>query len=225
MIIIKTKKFQKICYVVKYPDNFAENEKYPLIVFLHGAGGRGKDISCVKSNPFFTETEKFKFKAVVFAPQCYTDSWFDIFEQLGDFIDFAVEQPYIDKERVYLIGASMGGYATWQMAMTKPEVFAAVVPICGGGMYWNAARLKNMGVWAFHGSEDQVVFCEESKKMVDAINRADGRQAKLTICDGVGHYSWRNAYNCRELFDWLFAQKRSGREIEESRYNNSEQFG
>lgn len=222
---METQSFKRIQYVIKYPEYFSESEKYPLIVFLHGAGGRGTDISCVKNNPFFIETEKFKFNAVVFAPQCYADSWFDIFEQLGDFVDFAIAQPYIDKDKVYLIGASMGGYATWQMAMTKPEVFAAVVPICGGGMYWNAARLKNMGVWAFHGSEDQVVFCEVSKKMIEAIHSAGGRRAKLTICDGVGHYSWRNAYNCRELFDWLFSQKRSAEEIEESKYNNSEQFG
>lgn len=222
---METQSFKRIQYVIKYPEHFSESEKYPLIIFLHGAGGRGTDISCVKNNPFFTETEKFKFDAVVFAPQCYVDSWFDIFERLGSFVDFAAAQPYIDKGKVYLIGASMGGYATWQMAMTKPEVFAAVVPICGGGMYWNAARLKNMGVWAFHGSEDQIVFCEESKKMIEAIRSAGGQRAKLTICDGVGHNSWINAYNCHELFDWLFSQKRSAEEIEKSKYNNSEQFG
>ena len=155
---MEVKQFQQIRYVEKYPEDFVEYEKYPLLIFLHGAGGRGDDITRIINNPFFTETEKFNLQAVVFAPQCYADSWFDIFEQLGEFIDFAVGHPTIDQERVYLIGASMGGYAAWQMAMTKPETFAAVVPICGGGMYWNAKRLKNMGIWAFHGSADQTCF-------------------------------------------------------------------
>lgn len=85
-----------------------------------------------------------------------------------------IEQDYVDKKRVYLIGASMGAYATWQMAMTRPDIFSAIVPICGGGMCWNAARLKEMGVWAFHGVLDNIVLPEESIKMVNAVNKNGG---------------------------------------------------
>ena len=99
----------------------------------------------------------------------------------------------------------MGGYAVWQLAMSRPQLYAAIVPICGGGMYWNAAKLKTLPVWAFHGSIDDVVYLEESQKMVNAVNRAGGN-AKLTICDNVCHNSWLNAYNSKELFDWLFTQ-------------------
>ena len=69
----------------------------------------------------------------------------------------------MDKSRVYVVGASMGGYATWQLAMSRPELFAAIIPICGGGMYWNAGRLIHMGVWVFHGEEDITVLPQESK--------------------------------------------------------------
>lgn len=202
----QVKKFEKLSYVLALPQNFDNKQKYPAIILLHGAGGRGTDIQPVLDNPYFTETEVHNLKAVSFAPQCYANTWFDIFEQLQEFIEFVINEPYVDKERVYLIGASMGGFATWQMAMTHPEWFAAIVPICGGGMYWNAERLKNMGVWAFHGEVDDVVFPEESKKMVDYVNKKGGN-ARLTICEGVCHTSWLNAYRSRELFDWLFAQR------------------
>ncbi len=218
------RRYKSISYVLRQPENFSEDEKYPAIILLHGAGGRGTDIQPILDNPYFTETEKFNHRAVSFAPQCYANTWFDMFEQLQEFIDFAINQPYVDKERVYLFGASMGGYATWQMAMTHPEWFAAIVPICGGGMYWNAERLKNMGVWAFHGEVDDVVFPEESRKMVDYVNMKGGN-AKLTVVDGVCHNSWLNAYNCEELFDWLFEQKLSEAYLGDGGYNDVKRFG
>ena len=218
------KQHEKFNYVLGLPENFDENKKYPAIILLHGAGGRGTDIKPVLTNPYFMETEKYNYEVVSFAPQCYSDTWFDIFEQLQEFIEFAINEPYVDEERIYLMGASMGGYATWQMGMSRPELFAAIVPICGGGMYWNAMRLKNVGVWAFHGEVDDVVFPEESKKMVDYVN-AKGGNAKLTICEGVCHTSWLNAYNCTEMFEWLFAQKVGHEFVRTEGFDDVEKFG
>lgn len=219
-----TLKYEKLDYILSVPDDFSEDGKYPLIVFLHGAGGRGTDINMIYSNPYFEITSKYEFEAVTFAPQCYANSWFDIFEELQDFIKFAVSHKFIMTEKVYLVGASMGGYAVWQMAMTMPRLFAAIVPVCGGGMYWNAGRLKNIKVWAYHGSEDKTVFVEESVKMVDAVNAAGG-DARLTICDGVGHNSWINAYNNKDLFQWLFAQTNNNEVCEVKGFDNQEMFG
>lgn len=94
----------------------------------------------------------------------------------------------MDQSRVYIIGVSMGAYATWQMCMSHPDWFSAAVPICGGGMYWDAQRLRNLPVWAFHGALDTVVLPSESKKMVDAVNQKGGN-AKLTIFEKDGHNS------------------------------------
>lgn len=217
-------KHNELDYIISVPDDFSEEKIYPAVIFLHGAGGRGRNIEMIETNPYFQITDKYELEMVTFAPQCYANSWFDIFEQLSDFVNDMLKNKYVDKDRVYVAGASMGGYATWQMAMAHPELFAAIVPVCGGGMYWNAGRLKDMGVWAYHGSEDPVVFPEESRKMVDAVNNAGGH-AKLTICDGVSHNSWINAYSNRELFDWLMSQKRSDYHSEEDKYNNQEDFG
>lgn len=220
----QSKKFEKLSYIQMIPEGFSENKKYPVIFFLHGAGGRGTDIEKLETNPYFTETEKEEREIITFAPLCYATTWFDIFEQLGRFMLEIRKLPYVDTERFYVMGASMGGYAAWQMAMTWSNFFAAVVPICGGGMYWNAWRLSKMGVWAFHGSEDKTVFPEESQKMVNAINAAGGN-AKLTICEGVGHKVWLNAYNSKELFAWLLEQKRTTLPTKQDDYTDAVKFG
>lgn len=218
--------FKDINYIIKYPENFDENKKSPTILFLHGAGSRGNDIEKVKNNPFFTITKSHKdFEFAVFAPQCSTNTWFDLFEQLEEFAEFISKQSYVDSEKLYCMGPSMGGYATWQLAMSKPELFAAVVPICGGGMYWNAGRLANMGVWAFHGGKDNVVFCEESKKMVDAVNNCGGT-AKLTVYPEAMHDSWTATYENRDVFNWLLKHKLHDSKASDSdKYNDSKIYG
>lgn len=221
---MKEYRYKNLQYVVHFPEDFKLDKKYPIILLLTGAGSRGKDISLVRSSLFFEATENFQLNTVIFAPQCYADSWFDIFEQLIEFVEEMIHRTYVDADRVYLIGSSMGAYAVWQLAMSRPELFAAIVPICGGGMYWNAVRLKHMGVWAFHGNEDSIVLCEESQKMVDSINR-NGGSARLTIWKGVGHDSWVKTYQYQKLYEWLFRQKKSEYLPERSLKENPEQFG
>lgn len=194
-------------YVTQFPEKFSASQKYPLLIYIHGAGGRGGEIEELYNDNFFDVAKEQNLNVVSVAPKCYEDNWFSIFEQLHEFLLHMIHQDYIDKSRVYVMGASMGGYTTWQLAMSWPELFAAIVPICGGGMYWNAGRLKDMGVWAFHGSEDPVVFCEESKKMVDAVNAAGGN-AKLTVYEGVEHASWVNTFQNQEMWTWLLEQKK-----------------
>lgn len=219
----KILRYKEIDYVIRYPEKFSENEKYPLLFYIHGAGGRGRDIDLIYNHSFFTETDKYNLNAVSVVPQCYEDSWFSIFEQLQDFVVFAINQDFIDKERVYVMGSSMGGYTTWQLAMSRPELFAAIVPICGGGMYWNAARMLNMGVWAFHGSDDTTVYPDESRKMVRSLNNKGGN-AKLTIYEGEGHNAWTPTFNNEEMWNWLFTQK-NHYAATENEYNDVVKFG
>ena len=144
---------------------------------------------------------------MVFAPLCSRDSWFDLFEHLRDLVAEIYNSPYTDRERIYLMGNSMGGYGTWQLAMSLPNVFAAAVPICGGGMYWNARRLADLPVWAFHGEKDTEVLPEESKKMVEAVRRSNG-EARLTLYAENGHDAWTDTYRNKEVFDWLLSHRR-----------------
>ena len=133
---------------------------------------------------------------------------FDVFEQLQAFIKWVYSSDFCDKERVYLMGASMGGYATWQMAMSLPELFAAIVPICGGGMYWNAHRLPDVPVWAFHGDADTVVPPVNSYELCDRLKAAGGN-VRLTVFHGVDHNSQPYAYETTNVIEWLVASKRT----------------
>lgn len=197
--------FEEMKYIVSYPKDFIESRKYPVILFLHGAGSRGFDTSLLKTNPYFTITDTFKdFPFVSVAPQCHENTWFDLFETLKKLVLDIEKRTFIDKSRIYLMGASMGGYAVWQLAMSMPEHFAAIVPICGGGMYWNAGRLANMPVWAFHGGEDKYVLPDESQRMIDAVNK-NGGKAKLTIYPENAHDAWSDTYSNREVYSWLLA--------------------
>ncbi len=200
--------FKKISYLVSYPDDYQPGQVCPLAIYLHGAGGRGDDVWKLKGFPLMAKREwGRKMPFIIFSPQCYADTWFEIFEQMLGVIDHARHLEGVDTSRVYLIGASMGGYACWQAAISRPEWFAAAVPICGGGMVWCGPRLKDVPVWAFHGALDPTVNVMESIQMVHSVNEFGG-SAKLTIYPDLSHNSWDRALDTDELYDWLLSHQK-----------------
>lgn len=215
----------KLRYVVRYPKGYDKNKKYPVIIFLHGAGTRGNDISVLSSGGFFSITERYEnFPFISIAPLCSENTWFDVWEQLKSLVEVIAQCPFVDNTRMYLMGGSMGGYATWQLAMSMPDYFAAIVPICGGGMYWNAGRLINVPVWAFHGAKDTTVLPEESVKMVDAINKLGGK-AKLTIYQENGHDAWSDTFSNYNVFSWLLENQINNNLMHIDKYNNPQKHG
>ena len=205
--------FQKIdgldC-VVDYPKDYNKDKKYPVIIFLHGAGTRDTDINALSQGAFFKNAQEFSDNSVILiAPFCSgQNTWFDLLETLKRCVINIYNQPHTDKTRFYLTGNSMGGYGTWQLAMSMPELFSAIVPICGGGMYWNAERLKNVPIWAFHGEKDPIVLVRESEVLVNAVNRFGGK-AKLTIYPDLEHDCWTATYNNKEVFSWMLSNSKS----------------
>ena len=184
-------------------------EDLPLIVHLHGSGSRGNELSQMGiAGPLAEITNGRRLGAVFVAPQCHCDKWFELFDVLLEFIDTMRNSEGIDKTRVYLTGISMGAYGAWETAMSRPDWFAALVAVCGGGMYWNAGKLKDLPIWAFHGALDNVVYPEESIKMVSAVNR-NGGNAKITIYPHTDHSAWVPAFQEDEMWNWMFSQKRS----------------
>jgi len=199
----EVEKFKSISYLIRYPVGYKKGSKYPVILFFHGAGSRGDDIEILKGNPYFTITEKHEnFPFITVAPQCHEDTWFDLFCILKDFVNEIVFSEYTDSKRIYLMGASMGAYAVWQIAMSMPDVFSAIVPICGGGMYWNSKKLINLNIWAFHGEKDTVVYPQESIRMIEKIND-NGGNAKLTLYKDNEHDAWTDTYSNPKIFEWL----------------------
>ncbi len=219
------KVFETMQYILRYPRNFDAGKRWPLILFLHGAGTRGKQIAKLQDNVFFPLTTGLAdFPFVVAAPHCSVNTWFDCFEELRRFACEMAKLPFVDSERVYLMGASMGGYGAWQLAMSLPELFAAAVPICGGGMYWNAARLVNVPIWAFHGQLDPTVNVEESIRMVNAVNTRGGR-ARLTVYPENAHNAWSDTFRNPEVYTWLLAQKKAHTKEAEDAYRDGKRFG
>lgn len=192
----------KLNYLRFEPADFSEDKKYPTIIHFHGAGSRGDDVSILQEQSIICYAKSAdNFPFVMFLPQCSANTWFDAFEQLRAFVKTIVALPYVDKKNLFLSGVSMGGYASWQMLMSEPNIFRKAVICCGGGMYWNAARIKTP-VWVFHGIEDPTVFVEESRKMVEAVNR-NGGEAKLTEYEDVGHNCWEKTYSNPEIYKWM----------------------
>ena len=157
MIVLQ---FDNIRYIVSKPLGFKETERYPTVIFMHGAGTRGDNIEKLSRNPFFKDHNILLKEAIIYAPLCSEDTWFDIFESVRRFARFVSENKNTDKSRLYLVGASMGAYAVWQMLRSDPELYAAAIPICGGGMYWNAEKK----MW-FRKSKKSLFLLKNSVKM------------------------------------------------------------
>jgi predicted peptidase len=128
--------------------------------------------------------------------------WPNFIEKIMALIDETIETYDVDTSRIYLTGLSMGGYGTWALACTYPERFAAIAPICSGGMPFVAHTMADIPVWAFHGEKDDVVPLSESQMMVDAVNEAGGN-AKLTVYPDLAHDSWTQTYDNPKLYEWF----------------------
>ncbi|MDT8303855.1 MAG: prolyl oligopeptidase family serine peptidase [Sedimentisphaerales bacterium] len=192
-------------YLLFLPEDYGKKrQKWPLMVFLHGAGERGNVLNkvAVHGPPKIVKNKK-DFPFILVSPQCPEgDWWTEKVEVLINLVDDIAARYKVDKKRIYLTGLSMGGYGTWALASAYPERFAAIAPICGGGSRIMSLRLKDIPIWVFHGGKDTVVPLEESEEMVNAIRKRGG-DVKFTIYPDAGHDSWTESYNNQELYDWF----------------------
>lgn len=200
------------CKDSKYPFNFVSYAPedivsgLPLIIQLHGAGERGDDLSLVDVHGFSHLLKERDYPCVTVMPQCPSDTfWAAHVESLVTFIGQMIEEFGADRNRVYLTGLSMGGFGTWYTAMARPELFAAIAPVCGGGMPWNAGVLT-MPVWAFHGAQDTTVSPVYSDEMIEKL-RLTNKDVRYTRSDSYGHNVWQIAYTS-ELMEWLLSRSK-----------------
>ena len=200
-------------YVKYLPKDFDGNKKYPLVIFLHGAGERGDDLDLAMRHGYmkYVREEGKEYPFIFVGPQCPKDKYWGCYtESLLAFIDDICKTLPVDEKRIYLTGLSMGGTGTWMLAMADPDRFAAIAPICGSGIYWHGTVLANakLPIFMYHGDCDDTVPFYESANMLRAINRHGHNNAKLKICYGVGHNAWDYAYTDDELLEWMLAQSK-----------------
>jgi predicted peptidase len=202
-------------YLLFLPKGYDAHDakRWPLIMFLHGAGERGTDIwrTAVHGPTKFIEKNP-DFPFIFVSPQCPEGhKWSD--EIVLGLLDSVIAQYAVDTNRIYLTGLSMGGYGTWSLATTYPERFAAVAPICGGegnigavltmSDKAKAPALKKLPIWAFHGGKDPVVAVEESERMVKILKESGNSDVNLTVYPEASHNSWTETYNNPALYQWF----------------------
>lgn len=227
-------KSDTLLYQLLKPAGKKQRKKFPLILFLHGAGERGNDNAkqLKHGSSFFLKDENRKaFPAYVVFPQCpEADYWASVTIdrsalplQLGfdyqrpltkslqlvmDLVNRLITSENIDINRIYIVGLSMGGMGTFEAVYHYPHLFAAAIPICGGGdVVAYGKKGSMMPLWVFHGDADNVVEVKHSRQMVSTI-REFSSSIKYTEYPGVGHNSWDNVFAETELLPWLFSQKR-----------------
>jgi predicted peptidase len=199
-------------YLLYLPSEYRDkvNKKWPLILYLHGVGERGNKLNELKKHgiPKIVENHN-DFPFMTISPQCPIDTlWFDHYVGLKVLLDELIGSYNVDIKRIYLTGNSMGGYGTWGLALEDPGRFAAMAPICGGGLTEKVCDLKDVPVWGFHGEKDDLVKLEEGQKMVDAL-KACGGNVRLTVYPNVGHDSWTQTYDNPELYEWFLQNVRA----------------
>jgi predicted peptidase len=191
-------------------------QRWPLILFLHGAGERGTNLAKVKIHgPPKIVARRADFPFIVVSPQCPDNEIWSP-RALLTLLDEVTRRHRVDTNRVYLTGLSMGGYGTWKLGLTHPERFAAIAPVCGGGETIDAflfgphhqRALRTLGVWAFHGAKDPVVAREESERMISALKKAGCEDVKFTLYPEADHDSWTETYDNPALYDWFLQHER-----------------
>lgn len=216
-----------LLYRQLFPDN-AQMKKYPLVIFLHGAGERGNDNEAQLKwgvNNFASDKEMKLYPAIVVAPQCPAgDRWSNFsntnrgkmniqaeaskpMQLLINLIQRIKQTMPVDTNRIYITGLSMGGFGTFDALTRLPGLFAAAVPVCGGGDESKAEVISKTPVWIFHGAQDPTVNPEYSINMAAALRKVGGHPG-LTLYPETGHFSWIPAYSDPMMIEWMFSQRK-----------------
>ena len=214
-----------LLYRQLFPD-YDTLRKYPLVIFLHGSGERGNDNEAQLKwgvNNFATDEMMKLHPAFVIAPQCPANKGWSNFsntnngkmmlqpspsksmEMVIELIHELMKKLPVDTNRIYITGLSMGGFGTYDAMSRYPGLFAAAVPVCGGGDVSKAPLIAHIPIWIFHGAEDAAVNPVYSLEMAEALKKA-GAHPGLTIYPETGHFSWIAAYSDPMMMEWLFRQ-------------------
>jgi predicted peptidase len=211
-------KTAEVNYLLYLPDDYGEDpqQKWPLILFLHGSGERGSELQLLKRQPLPKTLDQQKdFPFIVVSPQLplAMRNWSNLIDPVKALVDQIQTTYAVDPQRVYLTGLSLGGFGAWELALRYPTRFAAIVPIAGGYKFQSTAIpenicvLKDLPVWVFHGAQDANVAPSQSEGMVEAL-RACGGNVRFTLYPDADHpASWTRAYADPELYEWLLEQR------------------
>lgn len=218
-------------YRLLRPEALDGQSNYPLVLFLHGAGERGSDNQKQLThggNMWLNPINREKYPAFVVVPQCPENGYWayssrpksfspnempvdepitPLFIALKELLDSFLRMPEVDKERIYIVGLSMGAMGTFDLVIRYPALFAAAVPICGTVNPARLGRAKSVKFRIFHGDDDQIVPVEGSREAYKAL-KSVGAEVDYIELPGINHGSWTAAFNDSKFMEWLFSQRR-----------------
>jgi predicted peptidase len=204
-------------YLLFVPRDYQEGSTtlWPLILFLHGRGESGDNLNIVKRHGIPRVIEEAEdFPCITVSPQCPANTdWVALIGPLMSLLSSIIEEFRVDPQRIYLTGLSMGGRGAWALAVEHPEIFAALIPICGRvpdvDQFMEKVKvLKDVPIWVFHGAKDSTVPIENSELIVAALRAVQGN-VSYTVYPDADHDSWTETYNNPELYRWMLSQSLS----------------
>lgn len=221
-------------YRLYIPEDYDPTKQYPVIIFLHGVGERGNDNVAQFKHGIeqIFHADSPVYQCIFIAPQCPADlKWVNVPAWTNYSVEEVEESPallavlailesvkasfHVDADRVYVTGLSMGGFGTWDLLVRHSELFAAGIPICGGADPSQAERLANMPIYTFHGLKDNIVPCENTEEMVQALwDLGNTELVYIPYPEGT-HGIWADAYETEGLFEWLLSHSRANRAMAE----------
>lgn len=203
---MEEKVFEGLKYLISYPEGFREDKRYPLVLYLHGAGTRSKTTEILRNNAslFNIRSQQDKRGFILLAPLCQSGDWFAWMAPLLHLVEEIRALAYIDETRLHVTGNSMGGYGTWEFASLRPDWVASAMPVCGGGIGGFAKNLVDVPIRSFHGLRDKTVDPIESLQMAKAVNSGGGH-AELILFPALSHNCWDAVYTDEKNYDWLFS--------------------
>lgn len=208
---IEQKSLIETDYLIYFPPSYNtdSDKKWPLLIYLHGAGLEDRSIAGLKNDclPYYLAKD-MTIPFIVVSPVCKTNGWNVTI--LNFLLEDILHKFNIDKDKVSITGHSMGGFGTWDWAETNPEKFAAIVPVSGCSNSRDeisAWKLRNMSIWVFHGETDNIVNIQCNEEMVNEL-RKFSQKVRFTIYPNRGHDTWEQTYRNDEMFKWLIDQDR-----------------
>jgi predicted peptidase len=220
-----TKNGVTIPYRIFIPENMNKTKKYPLVLHFHGAGSRGSD----NKKPLYlakfltAKKNQQKHPCIIIVPQCpsgkkwIVHNWSKVKHTFSKeptpymacaikLLEDTIKNYSVDKDRIYVYGQSMGGFATWDIICRKPNFFAAAAPVCGGADVMQMKKICHMPIWVFHGAKDPTVKVQNSRQLVEELKKLKCN-IKYTEYPEVKHNAWSYSYT-NEFIEWLFSHKK-----------------
>lgn len=203
--VIKIDKNNYLNYYLYKPDKFKEN--LPVILFLHGIGERGTNISDIEKYSLPKYLKNIDIPFIVIAPQCLENNFWEYhLRDVEKIINIEYKKNKYDKENIFLAGSSMGANGAWNYLIQRPDLFKGIISVAGGIMLpikQNIEKIKSKKILMYHGDKDDVVDVSVSIKTYEKLKDGNAKDVELKIINNDNHFLTSHAFKDQYIYEWL----------------------